>query len=818
MFNFIKEKISKTDLNTNRSFNTDEADAVLEYAHLIQELDDLSVNGTDSESMRPIEVEIPIEDDIEIESIEMSLTDGRVTDVPMDATLQESNYNVIKTFEDFYQEACNTMCQFPRESSDAFENRLLNQASKKFNEYKTYVIQEGLFGFDKLNMNDERLPAKVSLDFGPVSPDRPDHHYIVKLQVYYETDKRQKVLKKQLDSINIALSLGITENFAKVLTNAMMQQHPDKMKNVKSVWDVITPISFMVPIDPIDKHRIIFGFECEFLTETIYFSWVRDIKSKDSSISENQIGASKVVGNLKKISVDEVNKIHTKSKKDYIKENYENRRPNRFVNIFQEAIDFGDEGDSSTPPENIDDSSEPSVSMNDNPSDSTSADDNDNSDTVPVDSNNVSDQIAQKVSEDQQNEIDNNSDEITDVPIDDTGDNSTTDSNIDEKINDLDDMGNTDMELDEDTNNIDVDNMTIEELLEQGSDKLKGMTIQQLKEFLSGDSSQIQEAFFLNKKNINTELDIHLRKSLGILNDNEMTLDEIVKNFKKEGSKLNRVLNKASRMKKVYNVEEIQDIAKLNKCLIDLISIMGSAVQDKSYVMTVKRLIQAFTSQSVIVSKIIESKNKTVQESFDMLNEFIQEYKINSETGAIEYNMIEKFLKKIEFSFPLVTSIVAFLKAESIPLKIATVFLSIACGKYLVDEFKSPDEFYGMIDRKIFNKHMKKILKISLKNTVENVWPNVHNYKDYEKYKKDIDVVYNVLYTMITSDIKKFFIFKKETRSAADELLGLYINNDLLNPKGDPEKFKIVVKRIIEQSRVLLKTLSEEIREDEDDE
>ena len=115
--------------------------------------------------------------------------------------------------------------------------------------------------------------------------------------------------------------------------------------------------------------------------------------------------------------------------------------------------------------------------------------------------------------------------------------------------------------------------------------------------------------------NINKEIDIHLRKALGILNDNEMKLDELVTAFKKEGKKLNRVLGKASKMKKAYTDQEREDISKLNKCLVDLMTTLKSS-NDASYVATVKRLIQAFTSLSKVVAKIVEGKsgNKTVQE------------------------------------------------------------------------------------------------------------------------------------------------------------------------------------------------------------
>ena len=59
-------------------------------------------------------IDIPIEDDdIELETIEFNLGDGRVTDVPGDATVQE-HYKDMKTYDMFYQETAETLFRMPR--------------------------------------------------------------------------------------------------------------------------------------------------------------------------------------------------------------------------------------------------------------------------------------------------------------------------------------------------------------------------------------------------------------------------------------------------------------------------------------------------------------------------------------------------------------------------------------------------------------------------------------------------------------------------------------------------------------------------------
>ena len=128
MIDYIKKQILAREEASGRSMkhatnDADENKLINEYAHLFQELDDISVEGTDSGKIRKMDVDIPLEDDIEIESIEMNLADGRVVDVPADAAIQESLYKKIKTFDDFYQEAVSKFSQLPRESENRFKNR-----------------------------------------------------------------------------------------------------------------------------------------------------------------------------------------------------------------------------------------------------------------------------------------------------------------------------------------------------------------------------------------------------------------------------------------------------------------------------------------------------------------------------------------------------------------------------------------------------------------------------------------------------------------------------------------------------------------------
>ena len=221
MLDYIKQRMKECEDLHKESYEaaTDDSELVLEYAHLFQELDDLTLEGEDAHRDREIAIDIPLEDDIEVDTVEFNLSDGRLTDVPMDASVQESNYLAMKTFDDFYQEAVNTVMALPRETYEQTEERRMRRAHEMFNEYKTYVIQEGLFGFDKIKLSDPSVPSRTTVDFGPMSPDKPKQNYYVKLPVLFEIDKKGNILKKQLESLSVAVSRDVFIGLAEALPN-----------------------------------------------------------------------------------------------------------------------------------------------------------------------------------------------------------------------------------------------------------------------------------------------------------------------------------------------------------------------------------------------------------------------------------------------------------------------------------------------------------------------------------------------------------------------------------------------------------------------
>ena len=625
--------------------------AILDCAHLFQEFDDLSLEGTATNGPRQFaNVDIPLEDNPEITSVELNLLDGRVVDVPMDATVQESvDLGLMKTFDDFYQEACDTLVPFGRETQGVFESRCKTYAEAEYQKYRDYLIQEGLFGFDKIPIDDKRVPSSVTMDFGSYKGN--DHHY-VKLSVAYQVDKKNRITHKQLEAIQIFMS-------DQSRTIACQEVAFDAWggmcgcKSVEEIWDKVTPTALIVPVDPIDRYCIAIEFEIDGVDDKKFLSWemvIRKGKKGDGKLTNASDNQFKQINPGK---VESLKAITPKKARQIIKEQMameaaqaepvvRNRFSRNRFGYIQEAIDFGDPNAAPAP-----ESAGGSVSFGDEnaqPDANAAAPEAENAappaegEAAPkeiADPNNVSDEIAEKVSDETKNAavedeglnvdgIDDGSNDA-DSAIDSTD--MPTEDDVNADIGDV-DANSEDTAGDEAaaTSDVDVDNMTIEELLAQGQEKLKKMTVQQLKDFMNspdgnapelpaGDEG-VQEAFFLTRGNIGKELDIHLRKTLGILNDSDMEIEMLCAEFRKEGKQLNRVVHKASKMKDVFNEEETKQLLKLNALLSDLMAVMRTD-QDKSGVDATKRLIRAFVQQATGVAKLVEQNHpgKPVQEA-----------------------------------------------------------------------------------------------------------------------------------------------------------------------------------------------------------
>lgn len=631
MVDYIKNQLSEQGVlnkaNTSKTNISYEDILFEESTHLLDELQDLSIDGKDGpDETRKMNVGIPVsdDDDFEIDTIEFNMVDGRVTDVPMDAALQESFYEHMFHYNDFYQEAVNTMRRFPRESEDMFMDRVNTSAKKKYDQYMEQVVQEGLFGFGKVNINSDKIRWNIHLNFGKFTEER-NEECIVTLGVCYETTKN-KVYKKQVETVGYYDYVKFTN--ARDTISKWLDENNMTIPKGKGIWDVMIPKKFLVPIKPMDEYAFLICYECTIDGKDHFFGGgipiktaKHEMKSKNhdnikckefsNSLTESKQKTADFIGVEKKANIEGF--VDERTVQESMK--FDLTSFDRFDGFYQEAIDFGGGGD---PPVMNDNSAEPSndasPEMNDGSNDTTNVDAGNNDTTPSTDSdtnngenpnvNDVSDQIADKVNgelEAQKNEdqTDQNldDDDTNTGDLDDINTSPTDDTSVDSSKLPTE-------EPDGVSGDVDVDNMTIDQLLEQGGEKLKGMTIQQLKDFLNNGDA-VQEAFIYTKKNINNELDILLRKTLGILNDSKLEINELVKQFKSTGKKLNRCLNKAIKMVEVYNDEERKSFGVLNSVLVSLLSAIKSDSKGED-LNNIKKLLKEFATQSKTVGSIIE--------------------------------------------------------------------------------------------------------------------------------------------------------------------------------------------------------------------
>lgn len=765
-------------------------DVIVEYAKLFQELDDISDEGTDAGKERKLGIDIPLEDDFEVDNIEFKLSDGRVTDVPGDATVTEA-YQRMKTYDEFYTEAADQVVRMPRETNASYDRRVSELAEKLYNEYCDYADGIGAFGFSKIELNEEKVPSKLNIDFGPMKAGS-DKSFMAKVKTFFATDDEHCITKKQLDSVRLVQNGA----FAKIGEPLMayMESHYD-VPSDSSVWDVCTPKNLIVPKGNGDSFCVVLEYTNEITGNNEYFGWTKSVRSTDGSmyqealtpaqeaqkerveynaqqqarLKELQEGINffnkadqkdllspeelqhifdlgtkaKETGNpadkkehqdairaamqkLNKIKSDRIaelkkqqedikaemikkdkelaqkvselrraetttesfaidncvavnmesfiNETRYENKDTYIQESNDTtkeervspkRPPSRF---YQEAIDFGGgegDGGSDLPPA-TDDGGGSDTAGNDTPpapdgGDSTGGSDqnidsgnasdapeangdSDDKETAAV--NDVSSEIAEKVADDTQDaagassegdvdtEITFDDDTTTDDGMDSSDNNIDNEPSVDEQLDDLDNTGSQpdkqpgeesmddDTESDDDITDddySDIESMTIDELMEHGSEKLKSMPLNEIKKFLtSGTPEAVQESFFITKRNVDKEIDVNLRKCLGILNDKSIKIDKLLRNFRMAGHKLNRVLTKAVKLKGAYSSDEVQSIQKLNRALVELMTSLKKS-NTASYVSSVKRNILAFTSESKKVAAFVEDRlkgNNTVQEGF----------------------------------------------------------------------------------------------------------------------------------------------------------------------------------------------------------
>lgn len=695
MLDYIKQQLQEMNPSLQEDAVQEQLmdEAVLECAHLFQEFDDLTMNGTITNGPRQFaNVDIPLADDIEITSVELNLLDNRVVDVPMDATVQESiGAGLMKTFDDFYQEALDSNTPRGRETISVFEDRCHRIAEAEFKKYRDYIIQEGLFGFDKIPITDSRVPTTAQLNCGT----RKGSAYVTFLNVYFQVDKKNRITKKQLETIQDFQGREAQAFLSANLQKIVFEKWGGMCNcdSVDNIWEHVSPCELLVPVDPPDQYctAIVFEFaEFDVKKTLLYTVKIPKGGKRDASPTKG------LTGDIKEISQNKIQGIHAITKREGNKiaqeaAAWKPRTLNRFAQdeYYQEGIDFGD---ADAPPSTEENASGVSFGNGDAAPDANAGGGTDANAAPPAEgatndapkevavANNVSDQIAEKVADETQTDANDEGlsvDGVDDATADaDVSDLDTSDAPTEEDVNaELGDADENSTDEADATSDVDVDNMTPEELKAAAADKIEKMTFQQIKDFLNNgegttsdelpegnENEGVQEAFFLTRGNIGKELDIHLRKTLGVLNDSEMEIGTLCAKFRKQGKRLNHVVHKASKMTDVFNEGERKQLLKLNALLSDLMAMMRADL-DPQGVQAVKRLIKAFVQQATGVAKLVEQKQpgKPVQEAAtessvqipDDYAEFLKsgEYKkyknicIGDEVSTIE---IKRFLSEAE--------------------------------------------------------------------------------------------------------------------------------------------------------------------------
>jgi len=645
VLDYIKKQLNVDDGNSvvtesavvnNNDTNDEGVDnsVLLEFAHLFQELDELSETGSGALA-RNNGIDIPLEDDLEVSNVELNLMTGNVL-VPGDASVQESvePEPEMKSYEEFYNEAYETHSRFPREDENTFLNRMKVTADKAYEAYIEQCYQEGLFDFGKVKLDDPSVAWNVTLDWGLVSGTASGMKTV---ELKYAAQSR-KITKKQRDTgVMLANSPSIVTDLMKLYVEAFKQKAatmPNAETLLANGLDAVLKIDFIgIPEAPkaTDKYAVVICTSTAvpgLPTCDLYFEFSIQ-KSQNltgmttdvpivSNTNDQMMGAR--TGFLDRIQM---------AQESYVEGRRRIRRFDDDDAYYQEAIDFGegggDEGAAEVKGDEATDEGGAEVT-----------DSGESEAREAIDTNDVSDKIVEKVKETEAEEKgavdDVNIDDADSVPSDDNGGeekDAVEDTEVsdaapeDAEVADSEEGDSSDFDTSVPTNNEDFDNMTIEDMLKLGEDKLKTMSIKQLKDFIAsngmnedesgseGEEPDVDaedfesEAFFITKKNVNAALDAALRAALGILNENDISSDEIFKKFKKFAKKLNRVSAKASNMSEVYSEEERNKIGELNEKLIKLTGDMGSKSKD---VATIKASLKDFLVTAQAVGKIVESK------------------------------------------------------------------------------------------------------------------------------------------------------------------------------------------------------------------
>ena len=685
MLEYIKKQLAERAGVMTQETTVDPAevsnDLLMEYAPVMKGLEDLSIEGTDTNAERPI-IAIPLtgEDDEEVSDIGIEDVASQVANdpelntievhpdgmpvIPLDANIQET-YADMRTESDFLFEGYSVIDPTEGMTDDDYDKVVQEYAEQKFREYRDNVLINQEFGFEKRSIFNEYVSGDFFAEF-------PDGRTAI-LEPNYQVDSYGNVRVKQIESLRVMDAGNHFQEFTTFM-ETIQEGYGYNKETDGSVWKFLQPMSLNVPIDPIDHHSVIVGFKnmknngrMEYVRCSVP---VLDAfnKPKLETVSPETIKKMNKVSCTKGYAIQESARITAEE-----------------GGFFMEGIDFGNTGDMAPANEAAAPPAEPTetpAATPETPTETPAADGGDNGKvSIPVETNNVSDQIAEKVASDTDVPVEsqngdetaakienagNVADAMPDVPVDDTAatpteedstnpesevsadgdvsvgmdtedptasgdfsadaiDPANNGANIDDKLNELDAMGDTanadgmdQTDMGAADSSGDVSNLSMDEIIQQATEKIKSLPIGVLQKFISGDTSALQEAYVMeafgkkDKKGgptLNAEVDMGLRECLGILNDDQLSFKQIESKFKASGKKLNKTLTTAAKSKDVYSAEEKKELSDLNESLTDLMVHFKPSSKDK--VEETKKKIMAFTNNAKQADKIIKRHKGT---------------------------------------------------------------------------------------------------------------------------------------------------------------------------------------------------------------
>lgn len=664
MLDYIKKQLAeRVEQNVQESAKIDPADVspemIMEYAPIMEALDDLSIMGTEAPNEARSLVSIPINDetdeeidnnavekalagndplnDAEISNIEIDGATGTLAGIPLDAAIA-FEYATMKTKDSFIQESYANIDPEKGMTIAEYDAKVADAAQQVFLEYRAEVLNKEKHGFKKVPMDNINVFSSYLLEFF--------NENTTLLEPNYQVDINGNVRKKQIESLRVMGAGGHTaEPLQKFLEGYMLENYYTSNLELS-----LQPVSLNVPIDPIDKHSIIVGFKnmanlgqmeyvrCSVPVLEAFAEPTFEIVPASTIEKMNQVSCTKIMAYQESMS----------------------EHPQYHHRIIMEGINFGDSAPADGDAPTIDASNPPAADA----SASTDAGATEGADakaTIPVQVNNVSDQIAEKVSANNSVPTESQSGEQTANAIDNVGselDAATSDAtpqpaldagatpapditagtdagavdssndiegaseagtgdDIESQLNALDDIAGENKNADDmtqltagaDMGASDMSNLSMEDMISQATDKIKTMPIGQLQKFLSGAVQEgfVQEAAKTKGATMNEKVDLGIRECLGILNDDKLSFKGITENFGKAGKAFNKTLTAAAKSKD-YSAEEVGKITELNKSLTDLL--VHFKPKDKASVEEVKGYIRSFTKAADGVTNIIERHKK----------------------------------------------------------------------------------------------------------------------------------------------------------------------------------------------------------------